>query len=50
MVGDPSRWVGLNAAMALRRLHCDELLGDLAAGSGDSASIAAEALELEVLV
>ena len=50
LLSDSSRWVGLNAAFALRRLHREDLLADEARGSGEAASIAAEALDLEVLV
>jgi HEAT repeat protein len=50
LVADPTRWVGLNSAVALRRLHRDDLLGEIAAGSDEAAAIAQEALGLEVLV
>ena len=49
LVADPSRWVALNAAVGLRRLHREDMLLVLAAGDDASAPIAAEALELEVV-
>jgi HEAT repeat protein len=50
LLSDASRWVGLNAALALRRLHREDLLVETARGTGDAAAIASEALDLEVLV
>jgi HEAT repeat protein len=50
LMGDSSRWVALNAAQGLRRLHRDDLLCSVAAGSGEAALIAAEALQSEVVV
>lgn len=49
LLADPSRWVALNAAVALRRLHRDDLLHGLALRSDPAAAIAAEALQLEVV-
>ncbi len=49
LMGDESRWVALNAARGLRRLHRDDLLRTVAATEGPAASIAVEALELEVV-
>jgi HEAT repeat protein len=50
LLSDPSRWVGLNAALALRRLHREDLLVETARGTDAAAAIASEALDVEVLV
>lgn len=49
LVADPSRWVALNAAIGLRKLHRDDLLRTIAAEEGPASPVAVEALELEVV-